>query len=82
VALTASQQAAVALLNNPGELLSTLFTDPAAAFAALGQVGADMTPEVRDKSEKVVISAIIAGQIAGQASAAAGGAAAYRRRKE
>jgi hypothetical protein len=80
VVLTQEQAVAVALLQNPGELLQELFTNPAAAFAALGSVGADMTPEVREKSEKVVISAVIAGNIATQAAASAAGLATYRRK--
>ena len=35
--------------------------DPAAAFAAIGSVGADLPPEVREQAEEVVVSAIIAG---------------------
>lgn len=80
VILTQEEAVAVALLQNPAELLSELFTNPAAVFSALGSVGADMSPEVREKSEKVVLSAVIAGNIATQASVAAAGAAAYRRR--
>lgn len=34
------------------------------AFNALGNVGADMTPEVREQSEKVIIASVIASQIA------------------
>jgi hypothetical protein len=70
----------VVLLQNPTELLKELFTDPGAVFSALGSVGADMTPEEREKSEKVVVSAIIAGGIATQSATAAAGAAAYRRK--
>ena len=81
VVLTQEQAVAVALLQNPGELLQELFTNPGAALAALGQVGADMSPEVREKSEKVVISAVIAGNIATQAAATAGAVAAYRRKQ-
>jgi hypothetical protein len=77
VVLTQEQAAAVALLQDPGALLEAIFTDPAAAFAALGQVGADMTDEVREKSEKVIISAVLAGNIA---TTAAAGAATYRRK--
>jgi hypothetical protein len=39
-----------------------------------------MSPEVREQSEKVVLSAIIAGNIATQAAVASAGAAAYRRK--
>jgi hypothetical protein len=75
VVLTAQQAVAVALLENPAELLQELFTNPAAAFAALAQVGADMSPEVRERSEEVVVAAVIVGNIASAASAAA-----YRRK--
>ena len=80
VVLTQEQAVAVALLQNPGELLQELFTNPAAALAAFGSVGADLSPEVRAKSEKVVISAVIAGNIATQAAASAAGLATYRRK--
>ncbi len=80
VVLTEEEAEAVVLLSNPTELLAELFTDPAAALAALGSVGADMTPEEREESEKVVVSAIIAGGIATQAAASAAGAAAFRRK--
>jgi hypothetical protein len=78
--LTAQEAVAVTLLSNPVELLQELFTNPAAALAALGSVGADMSPEVREKSEKVIISAVIAGNIATQAAAGAAATAAYRRK--
>jgi hypothetical protein len=75
--LTQEQAVAVALLQDPGALLEAIFTDPGAALAAFGQVGSDMTEEVREQSEKVVISAVIAGNIA---TTAAAGAASYRRK--
>jgi hypothetical protein len=75
VVLTAQQAVAIELLQNPVELLQELFTNPAAAFAALAQVGADMSPEVRERSEEVLIAAVIVGNIASAASAAA-----YRRK--
>lgn len=80
VVLTESQATAVALLQNPGELIKEIFTNPAAALAALGSVGADMSPEVREQSEKVVIAAVIAGNIATTASLTASASAAYRRK--
>ena len=80
VVVTLEVAQALELLSNPTELLATLFTDPAAAFAALGNVGADLPPEVREKAESVVLSAIIAGNIATSAAASAAGAAAYRRK--
>jgi hypothetical protein len=67
-------------LQDPAALLQEIFTNPAAALAALGSVGADMTEEVREKSEKVIIAAVIAGNIATQAAATAGAVSAYRRK--
>jgi hypothetical protein len=80
VVITAEQAIAVQLLQDPGALLQELFTNPAAAFAALGSVGADMTEEEREKSEKVIIAAVIAGNIATTAATSAAGAAALRRK--
>ncbi len=51
------------------------------AFNALGNIGADMAPEVREKSEKVVVGAIIASQIAQVAAASSVAASASTRRK-
>lgn len=80
VILTQEEAVAIVLLQNPAELLSELFTNPAAVFSALGSVGADMSPEVREESKKIVLSAVIAGNIATQAAATAGAVAAYRRK--
>jgi hypothetical protein len=80
VVVTAEVAIAVALLQDPGELLATVFTDPGAALAALGSVGADLPPDVRETAEDVVVSAIIAGGIATQAAAGAAATAAYRRK--
>jgi hypothetical protein len=57
-----------------------MFTDPGAALAAIGNVGADLPPEVRETAEEVVVSAIIAGGVATQAAAGAAATAAYRRK--
>lgn len=78
VILTAEVVVALQLLENPAELLGAIFSDPGQALTALGNIGADMSPEVREKSEKVVISAIIAGGIATQAAGIAA-ASTYRR---
>jgi hypothetical protein len=83
VVLTAQEAVSVALLQNPAELLQELFTNPGAALAALGSVGADMTKEEREESEKVIVAAVIVGQIATQSAVAAASAAAastYRRK--
>jgi hypothetical protein len=80
VVLVAEVVVAIQLLENPAELLSAVFTDPAQALLAISNIGADMSPEVRKQSEKVVVSAIIAGGIATQAAASAAATAAYRRK--
>lgn len=80
VVLTAEVVIAIQLLENPAELLNAIFTDPSQALMALSNIGADMSPEVREQSEKVVVSAIIAGGIATQAAASAAATAAYRRK--
>jgi hypothetical protein len=80
VVITATVAMDIALLQNPGELLEEIFTDPLAALAALGNVGADLPQEVREQAEKVVISTIIAGGIATQAAASAAAGATYRRK--
>jgi hypothetical protein len=51
------------------------------AFNALGNAGADMSPQVREQSEKVVIAAVIVGQVAMTATAAATSAAASAGRR-
>lgn len=80
VVVTAQVAIAIELLGNPAELLATIFTDPAAALAALGSVGADLPPEVRERAEEVVISAIIVGNIATSAAVTAAAGATYRRK--
>jgi len=50
------------------------------AFNAVGNIGADIAPEVREKAQEVVVSSVIVGQIAATASIAAVGTS-YRRIK-
>jgi hypothetical protein len=80
VVLVAEVVVAIQLLENPAELLGAIFTDPSQALMALSNIGADMSDEVREDSEKVVVSAIIAGGIATQAAASAAVTSAYRRK--
>jgi hypothetical protein len=47
-------------------------------LTAISNIGADMSPEVREKSEKVVVATIIAGGAAVQAASLAASAT-YRR---
>ena len=79
VVITAEVAIEVELLQDPAAFITEAFTNPLAALSALGSVGADMTPETRAKSEKVVLSAIIAGNIATQAATAAAAMTTYRR---
>ena len=80
VVVTAEVAMAVEMLQNPAEFVQNLLTDPMAALSALGSVGADLPPEVREKAEKVVVAAIIAGNIATQAAATAAASALIRRK--
>jgi hypothetical protein len=80
VVLTAEVVVALQLLENPVKLLAGLFSDPAEVLTALSNIGADMSPEVRERSEDVVVAAVIVGNIATQAAATAAGVAAYRRK--
>jgi hypothetical protein len=80
VVLTAEVVIALQLLEDPAALLAELFSNPAEVFTALSNIGADMSPEVREQSEKVVVAAVIVGNIATQAAATAAGVAAYRRK--
>jgi hypothetical protein len=69
VVLTPEVAAAVALIQDPGALIAELFTNPGAALEALSNVGADMSPETREKAEDIVVGTIIVGQIAASALA-------------
>lgn len=56
--------------------MGAAFQGLADAFNALGNIGADLSPAVREKAQKVVISAIIVTQVATQAAAMAASSAA------
>ena len=77
VVITAEVAAALLVLENPAELISAIFTDPAQVLLALGSIGADMSDQERHESEQTIVAAVIAGQAA---VAAAAGAATYRRK--
>jgi hypothetical protein len=63
VVLTAEVADALQVFENPSEILGAVFTDPGKALTAFANIGADMTPEKREESQKVVIAAVIAGQV-------------------
>lgn len=59
---------ALQLVENPGELLAALFTDPGMALKAIANIGADMDQQTREEGQKTVVTAVIVGQIASQAA--------------
>jgi hypothetical protein len=79
VVITAEVAVALVVLENPAALVEAIFTDPAQALLAIASIGADMSDEEREESEKIIVASVIAGQAAVTAAGAAG-AAAYRRK--
>ena len=73
VVITAEVAAQVELITDPGAFAEELFSDPGAALAALGSIGADMSDEERKESTEAVVATVIA---AGAAINAVGAAAA------
>jgi hypothetical protein len=64
VVITAEIAVALVLLENPAELIAELFSDPANALLAVASIGADMSEEERDESEKIIVASVIVGQVA------------------
>jgi hypothetical protein len=64
IVITAEVADALQVLENPAELVSAIFTDPAKALMALGNIGADMSDEEREESQTVVVASVIVGAIA------------------
>jgi hypothetical protein len=64
VVITAEIADAIEIFDTPGELLTTIFSDPGKALKALTNVGADMTPEQRETSQNTVVAAVIVTQVA------------------
>ena len=58
--ITAEVAANVELVSDPGALLNAALTDPVAALAALGSIGADMTPEEREEATHMVVATVVA----------------------
>jgi hypothetical protein len=79
VVITAEVAAALVVLESPSEMLSAIFNDPGQALLAIASIGADMSDEEREESEKIIVASVIAGQAAINAAGMAGAAAAYRR---
>jgi hypothetical protein len=73
--ITAEVAANIELVQDPGALLTAAFTDPGAALAALGSIGADMTEEEREEATDMVVATVVAtGAAINAAAVAAGGA--------
>lgn len=64
VVITAEVADALQVFDNTNELIGVLFTDPGKALKAISNIGADMSPESRETSQNVVVSAVIVGQLA------------------
>ena len=58
--ITAEVAANVELVQDPGALLEAALTDPGAAIAALGSIGADMTPSEREEATNMVVATVVA----------------------
>ena len=57
----------------PAAFAQELFTNPAAAIAALGSIGADMTPGERKEATDMVVATVVAAGAAMNAVGAAAG---------
>ena len=71
--ITAEVAASVELVQDPGALLEAAFTDPGAALAALGSIGADMTEGEREEATDMVVATVVAAGAAINAAAVAAG---------
>jgi hypothetical protein len=73
--ITAEVAANVELVQDPGALLEAAFTDPGAALAAFGSIGADMTEGEREEATEMVVATVVAAGAAINAAAVAAGGA-------
>ena len=64
IVITAEVADALELVANPSELAGAIFTDPAKALMAIGNIGADMSNTERQESQTVVVASVIVGAIA------------------
>lgn len=80
VVITAEVAAALVVLENPAALVEAIFSNPGQALLAIASIGADMSDEEREESEKIIVASVIAGQAAVNAAGMAGAATAYRRK--
>jgi uncharacterized membrane protein YgcG len=60
VVITAEVAVQVELVSDPAAFASELFNNPGAAIAALGSIGADMTPGERKEATEMVVATVVA----------------------
>jgi hypothetical protein len=72
VILFAEVADALEIFENPSEILGAVFTDPGKALTAVANIGADMTPEKREESQKVVVASVITVQVVAATNLATG----------
>ena len=75
VVITAEVAVALQVLESPAELISAIFENPGQVITAIANIGADMSEEEREESEKVIVASVIAGQAAVNAATMAAGSA-------
>jgi hypothetical protein len=63
VILDASIAESFELLENPVDMIKSLFTNPEKLFLALKNLGADMSDETREEAQKIVVVAVIISSI-------------------
>ena len=72
VVLFAEVADALEIFENPSEILGAVFTDPGKALTAVANIGADMTPEKREQSQRVVVASVIGVQVIAATNLATG----------
>jgi hypothetical protein len=72
VILFAEVADALEIFENPSEILGAVFTDPGKALTAVANIGADMTPEKREESQRIVVASVIGVQIVAATNLATG----------
>ena len=72
VILFAEVADALEIFENPSEILGAVFTDPGKALTAVANIGADMTPEKREESQRVVVASVITVQVVAATNLATG----------
>ena len=80
VVISAEVAVALQIFESPAEMLGALITSPAKLLFAIGNLGADMSPQEREEATKTIVAATIVGNIATTALASTmGGVVGYRR---